>query len=217
MTEDNKKSEEFSEENEGIKSNKKLLKILGIAALVLLILGSLSVLAYNYKHYFVAGRVNGEFVTRPKLNNFLITNYGENALDELINQKLIDQKLAEEDVDITDAEMTAKKEEISLQLEEQQGMNLDEYLKSQDISQKEFEKNLRTQIALEKLFVDQVDVTEEKVDEFMETYGEQIPGETDEEKRARAVDILVDQEIGSLFQQWLQKARTEAEIDTYLE
>lgn len=215
MNEDNKKTEEFSSENQGLKS-KKLVKILGSVTFVILVLGALSVLAYKNKHYFVVAKINGQFITRKKLNDFLIESYGEPALEELITQELVDQKLAEENIQVTEDQLNDKRAEISSQLEQQRGVTLEDYLKLQDISPEEFQKNLRKQVKIEQLFVDDIDISEEEINEFLDTYGEDIPGEDEDEKRAFAVEVLLEQEISTLFQQWVQEKRSEAEVDTYL-
>jgi len=199
------------------KRNKKLLKTLSVIAGAVLVLGSLSMFAYNYKHLFVVGRVNGKFVTRMELNKLLFNAYGKSGFDELVTAKLIEKEIAEKGVKVSSAQLKERKEKISLQVEESQNVSLEQYLKMQDIPEAEFEDNLKQQLSIEMLFADRIAVSEEEITEFLETYGAQLEGETDEDKRAQVVDILINQQMGTLFQQWLEKSKGEAEIVNYLE
>ena len=216
MTENNKKTEASKKDTQTNKK-KKFPKTLAIVAAVVLVLGALSVLAYENKEYFVVARVNGEFITSPKLGKTLFTTYGQSALDELITKKLISQKLAEEGIEVTQEDIQTKKDEVSRQLQEQQGVSLENYLELQGVTEKEFMENIRTQVGIEKLFVDDVDVTDEEIQEFLDQYGDQLGEEDEEAKKKRAVDVLVNQEINSLFQKWIQDIRNEAKIENYLE
>ncbi|MBD3366066.1 hypothetical protein GF360_01850 [candidate division WWE3 bacterium] len=220
MTKENTTSKTETANNKapskGKAGSQKLLKTLGIVAAVILVLGGLSILGYTYKHLFIVGRVNNKLITRVELNKLLINAYGPSAVEELVNKKLIKQELKKQGIEVTAEQLQAKKDEISQQIQEQQGTTLEDYLDRQGVSMKEFEENIETQLAIEQLLAEKVEVTEEEVDDFLETYGDQLEGETEEDKRAQAVDILVDQQIGSLFQQWIQEVRSEAKIDTFL-
>lgn len=197
--------------------SRKLIKILGIAAVVLIILGGLSVLAYNNKHYFIVAKVNDEYITRFELNEVLYSNFADTALNELVTKKLISQELAKEGITVAPSQIEAKIDDISSQIQAQQGMELEEYLETQNVSEEEFRDSIKIQAGIEQYFADEVDITEEEIDEFIETYGDEMPGESEEEKRAEAVDILINQEISSLFQEWLQEIRAEADIKEYIE
>ena len=196
--------------------NKKILKTLSIVAVIVLVLGSLSMFVYSYKHLFVVGRVNGKFITRMELNKLLLNAYGKSGFDELVTQKLVEKEITEKSITVSSEQLKERKEQISAQIEEGQGVTLEQYLKMQDIQEAEFDSNITQQLSIEMLFSDKVDVSEEEIDEFLETYGAQLGDGTDEEKRAQVVDILIGQQIGTLFQQWLEDSKNSADISNYL-
>jgi len=193
-----------------------MLKILSVVAVVILILGALSMVIYNFKHFFIVGKVNGRFITRTELNKVLLDAYGEVGFDGLVTEKLIEKEIGEKGITVSRAQLNERKEKISAQIEEGQNMTLEQYLKMQDIQEAEFDTNITQQLSIEMLFADKVAVSEEEIDGFLETYGEQLTEGTDEEKRAQVVDILINQQMGTLFQQWLEDSKSAAEISNYL-
>ncbi len=197
--------------------SKKLLKILSVVAAVILVLGVLSVVVYNFKHFFVVGSVDGRLITRMELNKVLLDAYGKVGFDELITEKIVEKEIAEKGITVSRAQLNERKKKISAQIEEGQRMTLEQYLKMQGIPEAKFDTNITQQLSVEMLFADKVDVSEEEIDTFLETYGEQLAEGTDEEKRAQVVDILISQQMGTLFQQWLEDAKSRAEISNYLE
>jgi len=198
------------------KSTGKVLKVLSIIAVVILIVGALSMAIYNFKYLFIVGRVNGRFITRMELNKVLLDAYGEVGFDDLVKEKLIEKEISEKGITVSLAQLNERKEKISEQIEKGQNMTLEQYLKMQDIPEDKFDANIIQQLSIEILFADKVDVSEEEIDEFLETYGTQLGDGTDEEKRAQAVDILINQKMGTLFQQWLEDSKNSADISNYL-
>lgn len=196
--------------------SKKMLKILSVVAAVILILGAFSMVIYNFKHFFIVGKVNGRFITRTELNKVLLDAYGKVGFDGLVTEKLIEKEIGEKGITVSRAQLNERKEKISAQIEEGQNMTLEQYLKMQDIQEAEFDTNITQQLSIEMLFADKVAVSEEEIDGFLETYGEQLTEGTDEEKRAQVVDILINQQMGTLFQQWLEDLKSAAEISNYL-
>ena len=193
-----------------------MLKILSVVAAVILILGAFSMVIYNFKHFFIVGKVNGRFITRTELNKVLLDAYGKVGFDGLVTEKLIEKEIGEKGITVSRAQLNERKEKISAQIEEGQNMTLEQYLKMQDIQEAEFDTNITQQLSIEMLFADKVAVSEEEIDGFLETYGEQLTEGTDEEKRAQVVDILINQQMGTLFQQWLEDLKSAAEISNYL-
>lgn len=196
---------------------KKLTKSLAILAIALFLLGGISVLAYKNISLFVVGRVEKTFITRKQLNDKLIQVYGASMLEELMNEQIISQGIAKSDVKYTQEELDAKIATVEGQVQENMGMSLDAYLETQKLSRKDFEKNMIMQLSLEKILTPSLKVTDEKIDAFMKTNEGYLTGETEEAKRAEAVEALLDQELGTAFQAWLEKRTAETKISTFLD
>jgi parvulin-like peptidyl-prolyl isomerase len=195
----------------------RLLRTLVTVGLVVLLIGGLSVLAYENKDRLVAARVDGAFITRAELNKALIESHGSAVLEDLITKKLINDALEDSGENIPQKEIDAEIADIASQVQEGTGMELYEYLESQGISSVEFKNNIRIQLGVEKLLAGDIDVTEESVDQFLEENGEFLQGETEEELRAEAADVLIDQALGTRYQEWLTELKEDAKIENYLE
>jgi parvulin-like peptidyl-prolyl isomerase len=195
----------------------RLLRTLVTVGLVVLLIVGLSVLAYENKDRLVAARVDGAFITRAELNKALIESHGSAVLEDLITKKLINDALEDSGENIPQKEIDAEIADIASQVQEGTGMELYEYLESQGISSVEFKNNIRIQLGVEKLLAGDIDVTEESVDQFLEENGEFLQGETEEELRAEAADVLIDQALGTRYQEWLTELKEDAKIENYLE
>lgn len=195
----------------------KLFRVFLVAAAVILAAGGISLLVYKYKDRVVAARVNNSFITKYALRKKVMKTYAANMVEEMITERLIRQKLDQEGVLVPEGGLAARTEEIESQVKGAFDMSLDEYLKQQDISRKDFEDNITLQLRIEEYLASRVDITDEEVDSFIEENGQMLTGETEEEKREEAVEILIDQEINQQFQGWLQELREEAKIVNYLE
>ncbi len=195
----------------------KLIKVLAIVAVVGILLGAVSVLLYENKHHFVVARVDGTFITRSKLNSALMDAYGRNMLDELITRHLVESEVEKRNIEVTEEELAVKIIEVEEQVVQGTGMELEEYLDTMGMGFGEFEKNIRTQLKIEKILRSEVEVSEEEIEIFLEQNEEFFGGESREENREEALEILTEQAMNRFYQEWLTSVREEAEIVNYLE
>ena len=194
----------------------KLVKPLAIVAIAVLLLGGISVLAYKNISLLVAAKVGNSFVTRKELNDKLLRTYGQAMLDQLVDERIISQGVAESGATFTQEEFDAKIADIESQVQTGTGMSLDAYLESRSLPREDFEKNIKMQLQLENMLAPTLKVEDDAVDTFIEEKGEYLTGETEEEKRAEAVEILLDQELGTAFQTWLEEQKTKVSVSTFL-
>ncbi len=196
---------------------KKLIKPLAILAIVVLLVGGISMLAYKNVSLLVVGKIGNSFITRKELNDKLFQTYGQSLLDQLVEEKIIAQAIAKSGVTYSQEEFDAKIAEVSTQIQQGTGMSLDEYLASQNMPRKDLEKNIAMQLSLEKLLTPKIEVADEEIDTFIEENGQYLTGETDEAKREEAVDALLNQKLGEAFQTWLEEQKAEVKVSTFIE
>jgi len=137
-------------------------------------------------------------------------------LDQLVDERIISQGVAESGATFTQEEFDAKIADIESQVQTGTGMSLDAYLESRSLPREDFEKNIKMQLQLENMLAPTLKVEDDAVDTFIEEKGEYLTGETEEEKRAEAVEILLDQELGTAFQTWLEEQKTKVSVSTFL-
>lgn len=212
-----KRGNETADENKKLpKKYSKLIRILSTVALLVFLLGGISVWVYKNPSYFVVAKVGDSFITRKKLNDYLFQSYGKSVLDQLVTEEIILQAVKDSEVKVSQEEIKSKTEEIAEQIKKNAGMDLSTFLKSQHMSKSWFERNIYMQLGLEKLLAPELKVSKEDVDKFMEENSEYLTG-TDEEKRKQASDAVVSQKFNSVFQSWLEDKKSKTSVSSFLE
>lgn len=184
-----------------------------------LVVGGMIVLGILYfaKGLFVVAMVNGQPISRYKVIRELETKQGQGALDSIITEALIMQEARRKGVSVLPKEIDL---EIG-KLEEEllaQGQELDQVLGLQSMDRSDLERQVRLQKIVEEIFVDEIDVSDEEIDEYLETYGESFPEEmSDEERRDLAREQLKQQKLGEKFYAWIEELKAGADISYFVE
>lgn len=190
--------------------NKKIIAV--IVAIVLL-----AAVFYFFKDLLVVAKVNGTFISRYTLISRLEQQYGEDLLDNLITETLIKQEAKKQNIEVTEAEMNERLDEIKASLAGQ-GQTLEEYLQFQGATEAELRENIELRLLLERLLVDKIAVTDEEIDAYIEENKDLLGEDTDtssEEVRASIRQSLQDQKFNQEAQAWLELKKTEAIITQY--
>lgn len=130
-----------------------------ISGLLVVTLGTTLFLNYTkaYERKTVA-TVNGVKITRGQLYTELKKQYGTDALDTMINQALVDAEAKKKNVKVTDADIDKALAKIKAQFTSEDGFNsmLDQY----QLTVAELRDQLKTQLVVEKLLADKIQITE---------------------------------------------------------
>lgn len=136
----------------------------------------------------VVARVNGEAITKDELYNTLKDQYGSNALDQLISEKIVELELTKQNITV-DEETTQK--ELQKMIEQYGGQEqFDMLLANYGYSMEDFAKNIGTNLKLKKLLEPRITITEEE----MKAYFEQNKDTFGVQEQVKASHILVDSE-----------------------
>lgn len=182
----------------------------------------LAVLAVGYflfssKELFVAATVNGYPVSRLAVVRELEAQGGQQVLDSIVSEMLIAQEARKAKINITEQEIDAKVEEIRKQLS-QQGQDLDSLLEAQQVGKDKFRKQIKTQLYVEKLLGDKVEVTDEKLKQFIEANKSFLPTDlSEEELKEMARQELVQQELANQYSAWMAEVKKNADINYFVE
>ncbi|WP_456276848.1 peptidylprolyl isomerase [Bacillus sp. AK128] len=164
--------------------NKKVLYCLigsvGIAVLII------SFVLINKETYVAT--IDGMKISESELHEFLVSQYGADAVDQLITEKIIEMEIEKEEVEIS-------KEEIDTEL-----LEFKEYYGGEEAFQEVLDlngvalstvlNNIETSIAVNKLLEERISVT----DEEMETYFEENKDSFAQQEQVQASHILVEDE-----------------------
>lgn len=183
-----------------------------IVVVILLLL----VAAYLGRGLFVAAIVNGKPISRLEVVSNLEKHSGKNVLESLITQNLILQEAKKKNVEVSDKEIDAevKKVEDSVST---QGQSLDTLLKAQGTSREDFRQQMKLQKTVEKLFGQDIQVSDKEVDDFIAKNKESMPqGATEQSVRPAVKEQLVQQKLSAKVSELIKKLREEAKINYFV-
>ncbi len=179
-----------------------------LALIVVLIAGAL----YYFRGYFVAATVNGQPISRYSVIRQLESQAGQEVLQGKITEALIRQEANSRGIEVTDTEIDTEIATLRSEFEAQ-GQDFQQILNLQGMSMDELRKQIQIQLMVEKMFSEDVDVTQEEIDQYIADYGETLPEyENDEQRLAAVRENLEQTELVDSFQAWLQTAQSNADI-----
>lgn len=104
---------------------------------------------YRTDSWPVVALVNNDPITRFELNQLMYKRVGQEALENLVVDKLIVQELSSKKVTVSDDEVSKKVEEIKAQIGSQE--SFDQALAIQGMTEEQLKGQIKIQLALEKL------------------------------------------------------------------
>ncbi len=169
---------------------------------------------YFVRNKLIAAKVNGQPINRLDIISKLENQYGQPTLDQMIYEVLIMQQAQEENIEITEEELDKEIEELKNEFEAM-GQNFETLLEQQNMTVDDLKKQLKVKLILDKLVTDQIQVTDEEIDQYIEsnqdffqegtdTESEEFRNQTREQIKAQKGDL----EINNL----LEKLKSEADI-----
>lgn len=132
--------------------------------------------------------VNGEKITQGQLYTNMKQQYGTDSLTQMINQVLIEQEATKKKVTVSEKELNAEIKKIKSQFADDAAFK--DSLKQYNMELADLEKQLKTQILLEKLLKAEITIT----DAELKTEFEKQKKEKVDAGQIRASHILVDTE-----------------------
>lgn len=132
--------------------------------------------------------VNGEKISEKELNELLVAQYGSEALDSLITEKIISQEKKKEKIKVSKEELDA---EMTAYMESYGGNDaFEEILANSGVKMSTVEKNIENYLVTKKLLEPRIDITDEEMKEYFEenkdSYGQA--------EQVQASHILVEDE-----------------------
>ncbi len=170
----------------------------------------------KFRKQIVVARVNGSPIYRWELVSELEENYGSQALNSLVVQKIVYQEAEKHGVSVGSEEV---EEEIG-KLEstaQAQGANLDQVLGMYGVNRSGLEETLRYQLLVTKLADADVSVSDEEIDQYWEETQDQFGEGTKKEDVVETLrESLSRQKADQKISEWLQNLQENAEVKQYL-
>lgn len=177
---------------------------------LLVILGLLVVFGLWKKEWFVAAMVNGQPITRWELNQVLVKQYGVQTLDNMVSQKIAEQEVAKQGTAVTDKEVDDRINQISSTMPT--GMTLDQALQMQGLDKAEFRKQVKLQLAIDKILASKITVSDKEIDGYISSNAAQFKSVSSATARDTAKKTLEQQKASETFSAWFTSLKQSAKI-----
>lgn len=201
--------EDDDEEGSGLFSNPKVIYSVIILAIVGFVL-------WQVKGYFVAAMVNNSPITRLELVKELESTYGAQILDTMITREIVIQAAEEQGITASEEEIDQQVAEIRGTIE-QQGSTLEDELATRGQTEENLREGVRYTILVEKLFKDEIDISEEDVREYYEQ-NQELYGQADfEDIQTQLREQMIQQQLSGQFNEWLQNQREQANVRRFVD
>lgn len=173
-------------------------------------------LLYFLKGYFVAAKVNGTPITRWSIVSQLEKTGGKQTLDSLITKELILQEAKKRGISLSSQDIDQEMNKIEANVK-QQGGNFEEILKAQGMSREDLREQVEVQKLVEKMFVNQLKVSQEEIKKFIVENEASLPQNSDEESIKTSVkQQLQQQKLNQSVQQLIENLKKAAKIEYFV-
>ncbi|MCH1626395.1 peptidylprolyl isomerase [Fredinandcohnia sp. SECRCQ15] len=164
--------------------NRKLIWITGAIIGIALII----ILGYSFKNKDVVASVNGEEIHKEELYKLLTDQYGTDALESLISNKIVELEVKKEKITVSDKEMDS---ELDALIEAYGGEDaLKSSLETQGFTMEDVKDDVKFYIQTKKLLEPRVEVTDDEI----KTYFEENKDSFATPEQVKASHILVEDE-----------------------
>lgn len=182
-----------------------------VIILALIILGGGALIFFAYR-WMVVAWVDKTPITRMAMYQQLEARYGKDLTEQMVTEALISNEAKNRKVEVSNEEVQS---EIK-KLEDQQGGadKLDQVLGFQGMTRDELTKQISYQLLIREMFGKDVVISDEEVNQYIESNKEQL-GEVTEEIRTAIKDQLAMQKIGQAFNTWLTENKSGSRVVRY--
>lgn len=200
------KSEDFSPQTSfPFSITKKTALILG--ALVLL-----GIIFYK-KDLFVAATVNGTPVSTIELFGRMNQEHRSQTLDQLISEKLLLSEASNKGMKVNQEEVNKKISDLEGQFGGKE--NFDGLLAEQGQSRSTLDEQVRLQLIVEKLYLNEATVSSNEVDTFIKESTDFLQSTDAAEQRKEAEGVLKQQKLSQIFTERFQELKRTAKIQIF--
>ncbi len=171
-------------------------------ALILTVIG-FGILVYIVSKYLIVAWVDNQPITRIEYYNQLDKRYGKDLKEQMIVQTLLTNEARKKGINVTDQDLNNEIKKV----EKDQGgaEKLNQVLQLQGISQSEFSNLIKLQIIRQKLFSENINISDDEVNKYIEQNKTQFAEDQINDKlKAQIKDELKQQKISQNFNTWVQ-------------
>jgi hypothetical protein len=179
--------------------------------LFLIVILGLLCLGYVYYRFGIVATVNGVPISRISYLRNLEKQDKKLTIKQMANEALVLQEAAKNNVVIDQSIIDTEIASVEAQIKDQ-GMTLESALEAEGMSKADLEKQIRLQKVVEKLANPNLDISQEKIDEYLKTNKSALPTTyTKDQLQELAKNQLINEAKNTAIDTWfaeLQKNST---------
>jgi len=191
-----------------IKLHRHQTVAVAVAVLVLLIL------AFPLRVLVVPALVNGQPIFSWNYLGQLHRQAGQQVLEQMINEALIEQEITKQGIQITQAEIDQEIATITDQLGSESG-GIDALLAYQGITKSEFTRQVRLQLAMEKLVKGTIQITDEQITQELKDNPQSYQDLSAADAATTAATNLRNSQLREAFNTWFDTLRAGAKVQNF--
>lgn len=201
-----------------VSTNNKDQKIVAIVKLLLIIAFGVVIflLVQKNRSMFIAGTVNKSPIYRTELNAKMAEKYGEQTLEEIVSERLLAENLKKYNITVTDQEVQDELTKIKAQYggEEQFKAAIVQF----GMTEEKAIQSIKQSIGLKKIIETQnkIEITDEEISKYFTENKDSFTGKKLEDVSVEIKDILYQQKVYSLSQDWYSQVRKDASVSNFL-
>lgn len=187
----------------------KLLLIIALGVVVFL-------LVQKNRSMFIVGTVNKSPVSRLELNAKMAEKYGNQTFEEIVSERLLTENLKKYKISVSEKEVQDELTKIKAQYggEEQFKSAIAQFGMTEA---KAFE-SIKQSIGLKKIIetVNKIEIKDADISKYFTENKDSYLGKKLEDVSTEIKDILYQQEVYSLSQEWYSQVRKDAKVSSFL-
>lgn len=177
--------------------------------IILLVVVFVAALFIFNRSIFIAGQINGKFVTTPEFYSNLVVNSGEDTWDQLVRETLIKQEAAKKGVTATQSDINTKIKDLEKRFGGKE--TFESTLAQNNTSIDDLKDQIVIQILVEKLLEDKIKVSAKEIAEYKKENKSSLNGQTNKQIE----EALKAQKLNEEFLTWFEGVKKNANLKTY--
>lgn len=185
-------------------------KVLTISLVVI----GLALLTYKLGPWLVPAVVDKRPVTRFEIWKRLEDSYGEQTLDDIVNEYTLEAVIDDSGVKVADDKVKEQLDTLETQFASLGG--LDEALSQRGLSREDLEKQIKTQLAVEELLADQVVPSEQEIQDYYDTNKEVLYTDKElDEVKEEIKSALRETKLRDAFLEWFAGKKEDIQVKNF--
>lgn len=180
---------------------------------IILVITGLLLLAIFKKNWFIVATVNGSPINNLEFQMRLNRDFRAQTLNQIINEKIILSEAIKNNAVVSNADIDKRIAEIEKNLGG--AATLDAMLAQQGQTRANIREQIKLQLTIEKLYINEASVSAEEVTQFIEQNKSQLQASDSAGQEKEALTTLKNQKLSQIFSAKFQELKTKAKIKIF--